>query len=167
MFATGPWLLASTLSNLMSDTMRLHSMAAAQCSTRSATMKPVEVDRRTGELTIEQYVGLADGMSFKVAGRMLTLAGDYTNDVIGLREDALDPRRDRGSLTGLARAATRAETHLAQVLALAAEHCRDTELADVALAIRSNMKTVSRCRSAVCRLAMTAERHGHGEQLAA
>jgi hypothetical protein len=29
------------------------------------------------------------------------------------------------------------------------------------------MKTVSRCRSAVCRLAMTAERHGHGEQLAA
>ncbi len=130
-------------------------------------MKPVEVDRRTGKLTVEQYLGLADGMSFKVAGRMLTLAGDYTNDVIGLHEDAFDPRLDRGSLTSLARAATRAETHLATLLVLAAEHCRDDELADVPLAIRSIMKTVSRCRSAVCRLAMTAEQQGHGEQLAA
>ena len=104
-------------------------------------MKPVALDSRTGKLTLEQYLGLADGMSFKVAGRMLTLAGDYTNDVIGLHEDALDPRLRRGSLTSLARAATRAETHLARLLVLAAEHCREPELADVPLAIRSNMKT--------------------------
>lgn len=130
-------------------------------------MKPTGLDSRTGRLTIEQYLGLADGMSFKVAGRMLTLAGDYTNDVIGLHEDALDPRVDAGSLTSLARAATRAETRLARLLVLAAEHCCDTELMDVPVAIRSNMKTVSRCRSAVCRLALTAQQHGHGEQLAA
>lgn len=130
-------------------------------------MKPVEGDRRTGKLTIEQYLGLADGMTFLVAGRMLTLAGDYTNDVIHLHEDALDPRVDSFELMGLARAATRAETHLARLLVLAAEHCGDAALADVPFAIRSNIKTVSRCRSQICRLAMTAERHGHGEQMAA
>src|SRR4051794_3429896 len=130
-------------------------------------MKPVALDKHTGRLTLEQYLGLADGMSFKVAGRMLTLAGDYTNDVIGLHEDALDPRMDLRALTGLARTATRAEMHLAQLLVLAAEHCRDADLTDVPLAIRSNMKTVSRCRSTICRLAMTAEQQDHGEQLAA
>ncbi len=130
-------------------------------------MKPVELDKRTGKLTIEQYLGLADGMTFKVAGRMLTLAGDYTNDVIALHEDAHDPRMGPDTLMHLARGATRAETHLARLLVLAAEHCRDAELTDVPLAIRSNIKTVSRCRSSICRLAMTAERRGHSEQLAA
>jgi Ni,Fe-hydrogenase III large subunit len=67
----------------------------------------------------------------------------------------------------LARASTRAETQLARLLVLAAEHCRDVELADVPHAIRSNMKTLSRCRSAICALAMAAEEHGHSEQLAA
>ena len=130
-------------------------------------MKPVELDRRTGRMTMEQYLGLCDGMSLKVAGRMLTLAGDYTNDVIDLHEDALDPRLGGPALMGLGRAATRAETHLARLLVLAAEHCRDPELADVPFAIRSNIKTVSRCRSAICGMAMSAEQHGHGEQLAA
>jgi hypothetical protein len=129
-------------------------------------MKPTERDKRTGKLTVEQYLGLADGMSFTVAGRMLTLAGDYTNDVIRLHEDALDPRLDRAGLMGLARAATRAETHVARLLVLAAEHCGG-ELIDVPLAIRSNMKTVSRCRSSICRRALTAEQQGDGEQLAA
>jgi hypothetical protein len=129
-------------------------------------MKPIERDKRTGKLTVEQYLGLADGMSFTVAGRMLTLAGDYTNDVIRLHEDALDPRLDRAGLMGLARAATRAETHVARLLVLAAEHCGG-ELIDVPLAIRSNMKTVSRCRSSICRRALTAEQQGDGEQLAA
>jgi hypothetical protein len=129
-------------------------------------MKPIERDKRTGKLTMEQYLGLADGMSFTVAGRMLTLAGDFTNDVIGLHEEALDPRLDRVALMGLARAATRAETHLARLLVLAAEHCGG-ELVDVPLAIRSNIKTVSRCRSSICRRALTAEQQGHDEQLAA
>jgi len=48
-------------------------------------MKPSGRDERTARLTMEQYLGLADGMSLKVAGRMLTLAGDYTNDVICLQ----------------------------------------------------------------------------------
>lgn len=130
-------------------------------------MKPVELDRRTGRLTLEQYLGLADGMSFKVAGRMLTLAGDYTNDVIDLHEHALDPRLSGPALMSLARAATRAETHLARLLVLAAEHCREVELSDVPLAIRSNMKTLSRCRSSICQLALDSEQHGHSEQLAA
>jgi hypothetical protein len=129
-------------------------------------MKPTEHDKRTGTLTMEQYLGLADGMSFTVAGRMLTLAGDYTNDVIRLHEEALDPRLDRFTLMGLARAATRAETHVARLLVLAAEHCGG-DLVDVPLAIRSNMKTVSRCRSSICRRALTAEQQDHGEQLAA
>ncbi|MEA2218143.1 MAG: hypothetical protein QOJ35_769 [Solirubrobacteraceae bacterium] len=130
-------------------------------------MKPLMQDRHTGKLTTEQYLGLPDGMSFRVAGRMVTLAGEYTNDVIALHEDALDPRLDRAALMGLARAATRAETRLARLLVLAAEHCRATEVADVPFAIRANIKTVSRCRSAICRLALTAEQEGHGEQLAA
>lgn len=130
-------------------------------------MKPAALDRRTGRLTLEQYLGLADGMSYKVAGRMLTLAGDYTNDVIDLHEDALDPRLSGAALATLARAATRAETHLARLLVLAAEHCRAAELSDVPHAIRSNMKTLSRCRSAICVLALGAEQHGHSEQLAA
>jgi hypothetical protein len=130
-------------------------------------MKPLVHDRHTGKLTTEQYLGLADGMSLRVAGRMLTLAGEYANDVIGLHEEALDPRLDGPALMALARAATRAETRLARLLVLAAEHCRDTELSDVPFAIRSNIKTVSRCRSTICRLAMTAEQQGHDEQLAA
>jgi hypothetical protein len=130
-------------------------------------MKPLLQDAHTGKLTTEQYLGLADGMSFRVAGRMLTLAGDYTNDVIGLHEDALDPRLDAVALMGLARSATRAETRLARLLVLAAEHCRDSELADVPYAIRANIKTVSRCRSRICRIALMAEQQGHGEQLAA
>lgn len=129
-------------------------------------MKPTEHDKRTGTLTMEQYLGLADGMSFTIAGRMLTLAGDYTNDVIRLHEQALDPRQDRLALMGLARAATRAETNLARLLVVAAERCGG-ELVDIPLAIRSNMKTVSRCRSSICRRALTAEQQGYGEQLAA
>lgn len=129
-------------------------------------MKPIEHDKRTGTLTMEQHLGLADGMSFTVAGRMLTLAGDYTNDVIHLHDEALDPRLDRFTLMGLARAATRAETQVARLLVLAAEHCGG-DLVDVPLAIRSNMKTVSRCRSSICRRALTAEQQDHGEQLAA
>jgi hypothetical protein len=130
-------------------------------------MKPAARDMRTGRLTLEQYLGLADGMSFKVAGRMLTLAGDYANDVIDLHEQALDPRLSSPALMSLARASTRAETQLARLLVLAAEHCRDVELADVPHAIRCTMKTLSRCRGAICALAMAAEQHGHGEQLAA
>src|SRR4051794_25475996 len=103
-------------------------------------MKPAQLDRRTGRLTLEQYLGLADGMSLKVAGRMLTLAADYTNDVIDLHDDALDPRLPGTALMSLARAATRVETHLARLLVLAAEQCRVPECSDVPLAIRSNMK---------------------------
>jgi hypothetical protein len=129
-------------------------------------MKPVELHRRTGKLTIEQYLGLVDGMNPKVAGRMLTLAGDYTNDVIGLHEDAIDPAVDFTTLNGLARAATRAETHLARLLVLAAEHCGG-ELVDVPLAIRSNMRTASRCRSTICMRALSAQQGEAGRQLAA
>jgi len=130
-------------------------------------MKPATRDERTGKLTMEQYLGLADGMNLRVAGRMLTLAGDYTNDVIRFHEDALDPRLDACALTSLARAATRAETELARLLVLAAENCGDVTLADVPFAIRSSMKTASRCRSSICMRALRAEQHGHGEQLAA
>lgn len=130
-------------------------------------MKPAALDSRTGKLTMEQYLGLEDGMSFKVAGRMITLAGDCTNDVIALHERALDPRVGGLELMGLARTATRAEMQVAQLLVLAAEHCHELELTDVPFAIRSNMKTVSRCRSAICGMAMAAQQHGHGEQLAA
>jgi len=130
-------------------------------------MKPSNSDKRLGKLTMEQYLGLADGMSLKIAGRMLTLAGDYTNDVIRLHEEGLDPRHDREALTYIARAATRAETSLAQLLVLAAQHCAGWELVDVPHAIRSNMKTASRCRSAICLMAMTAEQQVRDEQLAA
>jgi hypothetical protein len=130
-------------------------------------MKPSGIDFRTGRLTTEQYLGLCDGMSLKVAGRMLTLAGDYTNDVIALHQDALDPRLDASALTTLARAATRAEMRLARLLVLAAEHCLEGELADIPHAIRSALKTASRCRSAICRLAMAAQRQDYGEQIAA
>jgi hypothetical protein len=129
-------------------------------------MKPTELKLHTGKLTMEQYLGLVDGMNPKVAGRMLTLAGDYTNDVIRMHEDAVGAGLDRLSLMGLARAATRAETQLARLLVLAAEHCGG-ELVDVPFAIRSNMKTASRCRSTICMLAMTAEQRGGGQQLAA
>jgi hypothetical protein len=129
-------------------------------------MKPTAHDQRIGKLTMEQYLGLTEGMNLTVAGRMLTLASDYTNDVIRLHEDALDPRLDGVALTSLARAATRAETHLARLLVLAAEHC-DQAIVDVPLAIRSNIKTVSRCRSTICGLALSAQQHGYGEQLAA
>ncbi len=130
-------------------------------------MKPTHRDNRLGKLTTEQYLGLADGMSFKIAGRMLTLAGDYTNDVIRLHEEGLDPRHDREALTYIARAATRAETRLAQLLVLAAQHCGDWELVDIPEAIRSNMKTAGRCRSAICRMAMAAEQQVRDDRLAA
>jgi hypothetical protein len=130
-------------------------------------MKPSNREKRTGKLTMEQYLGLTDGMSFKVAGRMLALAGDYTNDVIRLHDEGLDPRHDRDSLMVLARDATRAEMHLARLLVLAAEHCGDWALVDVPAAIRSNMKTVSRCRSAICLRAMTAVQQSRDEPLAA
>src|SRR5215207_1517926 len=129
-------------------------------------MKPTEPDKRTGKLTIEQYLGLVSGMNLTVAGRMLTLAGDYTNDVIALHEEAADPRLDRTALMGLARAATRAETRLARLLVIAAENC-DGELVDVPYAIRSNIKTTSRCRSAICKRALAAEQHGDSARLAA
>ena len=124
-------------------------------------------DPHHGKLTMEQYLGLSEGMSLKVAGRMLTLAGDYANDVLRLREDGLDPRHDRETLTHLARAATRAETSLARLLVLAAQHCTDWEIVDVPEAIRSNMKTASRCRSAICLMAMAAERQVRDDRLAA
>jgi hypothetical protein len=129
-------------------------------------MKPSDRDTRLGKLTMEQYLGLSEGMSLKIAGRMLTLAGDYTNDVIRLHEDAIDPAVDFTTLNGLARAATRAETHLARLLVLAAEHCGG-ELVDVPLAIRSNMRTASRCRSTICMRALSAQQGEAGRQLAA
>lgn len=130
-------------------------------------MKPSDRDTRLGKLTLEQYLGLSEGMSFKIAGRMLALAGEYTNDVIALRQEGLDPRRDRASLAALARAATRAETSLARLLVLAAEHCGGGEMSDVPHAIRANMKTAARCRSALCRMAMTAQQHARDARLAA
>lgn len=130
-------------------------------------MKPSDRDRRLGKLTLEQYLGLSEGMSLKIAGRMLTLAGEYTNDVIALHLEGMDPRQDRASLMSLARAATRTETSLAQLLVLAAEHCGDRETADVPHAIRSNMKTAARCRSALCLMAMSAQQHERDTRLAA
>lgn len=130
-------------------------------------MKPSVHDKRLGRLTLEQYLGLSEGMSFKIAGRMITLAADYTNDVIRLHEEGCDPRHGRESLTHLARAATRAETSLAQLLVLAVQHCAEWQLMDVPEAIRSNMKTAARCRSALCRMAMAAQQHAGDERLAA
>jgi len=130
-------------------------------------MKPSDREKRTGKLTMEQYLGLTDAMSLNVAGRMLTLAADYTNDVIRLHEDGLDPRHDRDALMALARDATRAETHLARLLVLAAQHCTECSLVDVPQAIRSNMKTASRCRSAICLRAMAAVEQGDSQRLAA
>lgn len=130
-------------------------------------MKPSAHDKRLGKLTLEQYLGLSEGTSFKIAGRMITLAGEYTNDIIRLHEDAMDPRHDRASLTGLARAATRAETSLAQLLVLAAQHCAEWQLMDVPQAIRSNMKTASRCRSALCLMAISAQQDVRDDRLAA
>ena len=130
-------------------------------------MKPSARDKRLGKLTLEQYLGLAEGMSFKIAGRMLALAVDYTNDVIRLHEEGLDPRHDRETLMHIARAATRAETSLAQLLVLAAQHCEEWTLVDVPEAIRSNMKTASRCRSAICLMAMAAEQQRRDDRMAA
>lgn len=130
-------------------------------------MKPADRDKHLGTLTLEQYLGLGEGMSFKIAGRMIALAGDYTNDVVRLHEDALDARQDRHSLTQLARAATRVETSLAQLLVLAAQHCSTSELVDVPEAIRSNMKTAGRCRSAICLIAIIAEEQVRDHRLAA
>jgi hypothetical protein len=130
-------------------------------------MKPSAHDKRLGKLSLEQYLGLTDGMSFKIAGRMLTLAGDYTNDVIRLHDEGLDPRHDRETLTQLARAATRAETDLARLLVLAVQHCGDWGLVDVPEAIRSNMKTAARCRSAICLMAMAAAQQVRDERMAA
>lgn len=130
-------------------------------------MKPSVHDKRLGKLTLEQYLGLSEGMSFKLAGRMITLAGDYTNDVIRLHEEGMDPRQDRESLTHLARAATRAETSLAQLLVLAAQHCAEWQLMDVPEAIRCNMKTAARCRSALCLMAMSAQQQVRDERMAA
>lgn len=130
-------------------------------------MKPAVLDQRLGKLTLEQYLGLSEGMSLKVAGRMIALAGDYTSDVIRLHEEGADPRQDRESLTRLARAATRAETSLAQLLVLAAQHCGEWQLMDVPEAIRSNMKTAARCRSALCLMAMSAQQHVRDERMAA
>ncbi|HWC25645.1 MAG TPA: hypothetical protein VG474_03580 [Solirubrobacteraceae bacterium] len=130
-------------------------------------MKPAAPDKRLGKLTMEQYLGLSEGMSFKVAGRMLTLAGDYMADIVGLHEDGLDPRHDRRSLAQLARAATRVETSLAQLLVLAAEHCARWELVDIPEAIRSNMKTAAHCRSAICLMAITAQQQLRDDRLAA
>jgi hypothetical protein len=130
-------------------------------------MKPIQLDRHTGKLTLEQYLGLGDAMSFKIAGRMVTLAAVYTNDAIDLHERALDPRVAGPDLMTLARCATRTETQLARLLVLAAEHCHALELTEVPLAIRSSMKTVSRCRSAICGIAMAASRQDDGQQLAA
>lgn len=129
-------------------------------------MKPIDHDTHTGRLTLEQYLGLSEGMNLRVAGRMLTLASVYTNDVIRLHDEALDPRLDSATLVSLARSATRAETHLARLLVLAASNC-DESMIDVPHAIRSNIKTVSRCRSSICRLALMAQQGGFGEQLAA
>lgn len=130
-------------------------------------MKPSAHDKRLGKLTLDQYLGLSEGMSFKIAGRMITLAGDYTNDVIALHDEAMDPRHDHASLTHLARAATRAETSLAQLLVLAVEHCAEWQLMDVPEAIRSNMKTVGRCRSALCLMAMSAQQSLRDQRMAA
>ncbi len=130
-------------------------------------MKPSVQDKRLATLSLEQYLGLAEGMSFKIAGRMLMLACDLTNDVVRLHDEGMDPRHDRASLTHLARAATRAETNLAQLLVLAAQHCVGWELVDVPVAIRSNMKTAARCRSAICLMAMTAEQPVRDERMAA
>lgn len=130
-------------------------------------MKPANRDKRLGSLTIEQYLGLSEGMSLEVAGRMLTLASDYVNDLIALHEQGHDPRHDRDTLTHLARAATRAETNLSQLLVLAAQHCSDWTLADVPEAIRAHVKTASRCRSAICLLAVAAERDVRDDRLAA
>jgi hypothetical protein len=129
-------------------------------------MKPSATDKRTGRLTIEQYLGLVGAMNLRVAGRMLTLAADYTNDVIALHEEAADPRLDRTALMGLARSATRAETRLARLLVIAAENC-DGELIDVPYAIRANIKTTSRYRSAICKRALVAEQQADSSQLAA
>ncbi len=130
-------------------------------------MKPPVHDTRLSTLTMEQYLGLTGPMSPTVAGRMLTLAGDITNDVIGLHENGMDPRHDRETLTHLARAATRAESRLAQLLVLAAQHCAEHELLDVPEAIRSNMKTASRCRSAICSMAVRAEQQVRDDRMAA
>ncbi|HVF78506.1 MAG TPA: hypothetical protein VNA28_09425 [Solirubrobacteraceae bacterium] len=130
-------------------------------------MKPSAHHKRLGNLTLEQYLGLSEGMSYKLAGRMITLAGDYTNDVIRLHEEGMDPRHDRESLTHLARAATRAETNLAQLLVLAVQECAEWQLMDVPEAIRCNMKTVARCRSALCRMAMSAHQQVRDERMAA
>jgi hypothetical protein len=130
-------------------------------------MKPAALDNRLGKLTLEQYLGLGAGMSFKVAGRMITLAGDLTNDLIHLHAEGMDPRHTRESLTPLARRATRIESALAELLVLAAQQCADWDLIDVPHAIRSNMKTAGRCRSAICLMATTAQQHARDERLAA
>lgn len=124
-------------------------------------------DSRLGSLTLEQYLGLTSGMSARVAGRMLTLAGDLANDSIALHEEAQDPRLAHGALTRLGRAATRVESSLSALLVLAAEHCGAPTLADVPHAIRCHVKTASRHRSEICRLAIAAERRARDDRLAA
>jgi hypothetical protein len=130
-------------------------------------MKPADHETRLGILTLEQFLGLGEGMSLKIAGRMITLAGDYMNDLIALHADGMDPRQTRESLARLARRATGTESELAQLLVLAARHCADWDLVDVPQAIRSNMKTAGRCRSAICAMAMAAHQHARDERLAA
>ena len=130
-------------------------------------MKPSSLDKHLRNLTMEQYLGLTEGMSPKVAGRMLTLAGDYTNDAIRLHDEGLDPRHDGPSLQRLGRAATRVETRLTQLLVLAAQHCGGPTLVDVPEAIRANVKIASRCRSAICHMAIDAEQHGREDRWAA
>jgi hypothetical protein len=130
-------------------------------------MKPTRLDQRLGPVTMEQHLGLADGMSTTVAARMLTLAADLAGDALALLANGMDPRHDRDTLAHLGRAATRVEMRLAQLLVLAAQHCQDATLLDVPLAIRCNIKTAGHCRSAICDMAISAAQHGRDDRMAA
>lgn len=99
---------------------------------------------------LRRHLGLDEGMSSQVAGRMLTLAAEYTADALAAFGSASEPGLDTLALVRLAQHATRAETHLQALLEMAEQNCADWPVVEVPVTIRSHLSTAARCRSVVC-----------------
>lgn len=128
-------------------------------------MKPSGPDKHLGTLTMEQYLGLANGMSSTVACRMIALACDYTTDILHIHDECRRWRDDAEVMRRLCRVAIRAESNLARVLTLAAENCVDHTHAAIPNAIRSNLAVAASCRSAICLTAIEGARAIRHEEL--
>ena len=97
-----------------------------------------------------EHLQLDSALTPEQAAQILVGAAGYARDALRALERCADPALDQAAVRDLSRRATVIESHLRALHQVAVEHCGDTAVKDIPIAVQANLELAAKCRALIC-----------------